>query len=206
MALPAELRNRVDRFALLEDHHIEVTVNGLEAPGLLSVCKEVGAFLLYGIDRELAVNRFSQVRREAGSIYYSENMFESRLDDYDARATCFLGSKAMSVAREFGIRMPLRMRTANLQPHWNNLLHWLRYYHTGRVTASYNQESVDMLSEDRDSHTPAQAAMLTSAAIFKAMFRTLGALKGREWQQVKPVMGEFRDALGAVDTRWLSDG
>lgn len=204
MALPAELRNRIYRFALLEDH-IEVTVNGLEEPGLLSVCKEVDAFLLREIDHELVVNRFSQVRKEAGSIYYLENMFESPLNDYDVRAPCFLMGKGLLVARDFGFRMPLMMRTATMQPHWNGLLHWLRYYHSGKPAVSYGQELVDMLSEDRDRHTPAEAADLTTTAIIKAMFCTLDALKGQEWRQVKPVMVEFRDALGAVDIKWLSD-
>ena len=63
LALPAELRNEIYRYAIIEDGQIEVTLEGPGEPELLRTCGEI--------------------RQEAITIYYTENHFVLQIEDWD---------------------------------------------------------------------------------------------------------------------------
>lgn len=102
LGLPGELRNRIYRAALLEDH-IDVTNASFTEPGLLRTCK--------------------LIRHEAGPIFYTENTFEIEVRDYDSAAIVKWTKKEKNVAKEFKVEeMSARVSKGPQTPHWQNLV------------------------------------------------------------------------------------
>lgn len=100
--LPGELRNRIYRAALLEDH-IDVENACFAEPGLLRTCK--------------------MIRHETGPIFYAENMFEIEVRDYDSAAIVKWTKKEKRVAKEFKVEeMSARVSRGPQTPHWKNLV------------------------------------------------------------------------------------
>lgn len=108
LALPAELRNAIYRFALVENDRIQITDQKPppSEPGLLSVNK--------------------QVRKEARGIYHKENIFRFHVADYDI--TILLKWCAVSFRRRTSRFNYLINRSHN----WPTLLAWLKAYYEDR--------------------------------------------------------------------------
>lgn len=105
LALPAELRNRIYRHALVKDH-------------LISIQKHVELPLPPGL---LQVNR--QIRAEAYQIYYLENNFGFTIRDYDASTLIRWCKVFTSIEHQKRCMLNIAPST-----NFDNLLVWLRVF------------------------------------------------------------------------------
>lgn len=108
LSLPAELRNRIYRLALVQDAEIRIAPSHSPPPepALLSTCR--------------------QVRGEARNIYYQDNTFLFGVSDFDA---------AMLVTFESRSRTHRRANHSLALgggPNWANLKAWIRAVFEGR--------------------------------------------------------------------------
>ncbi|KAK3680221.1 hypothetical protein LTR78_000599 [Recurvomyces mirabilis] len=106
--LPAELRNIIYRHVLVSGEEIKLKPKGPGEPALLRVCRGV--------------------RKEARSIYYTENKFRLSI-------TAFNGVAFTHFARQYRIYRHLRPQgNSNItflidnDPHWENLVAWVKDY------------------------------------------------------------------------------
>lgn len=97
--MPGEIRNLIYEAALVSNDHIRVTANGPGEPALLSACR--------------------RIRREAGTLYYSSNTFELKLESYNGAAFVPWARQA----RKFftGRRQPIEF-VFDRMPNWDNLV------------------------------------------------------------------------------------
>ncbi|KAF2771265.1 hypothetical protein EJ03DRAFT_334934 [Teratosphaeria nubilosa] len=108
LSLPAELRNQIYRYTLLEKDSIDINTLPLtfpQTPGLLGACR--------------------QTREECLGIYYEENIFRFVINNYDASlyikwCTTFRAQRRAETS--FKIR-------GGGHAHWKNLLTWLEAYY-----------------------------------------------------------------------------
>ena len=168
LCLPAELRNTIYRYTLLEPLAINIRV-GRQAPPLLQTCR--------------------QVRKEAVSIYWTENSVLAIVVDFHHAIPCFL----KQVVRRYPADKQAGgdrnyMLTGN--PYWNNLMRWMKRVYSNTATR------YSVLNQPSPEHA-------TIAAMFAI------ANKGRAmqwaWQDVEQILEGHRAILGGLDRRWLLD-
>ena len=112
LKLPGELRNRIYRFALITHDHIRlpVTTRTFPEPALLATNKEI--------------------RREASSLFYSENHFMIEVRDFDSTACVIFSHK---IAYVEGLKTArYRFSWLSKRPNWANLHLWLFRLHSGK--------------------------------------------------------------------------
>jgi hypothetical protein len=114
LKLPPELRNEIWRYAVVEDYGIAISVepDGYYAPPLLRTCHEI--------------------RKDAGSIFYSENTFEFQIRDFDCAPFQRLGQFcAHYLTLEDGTFDSAAVTVTFLpyyEPNAENLKTWLREF------------------------------------------------------------------------------
>ena len=118
LGLPAEVRNRIYRFALIENDVLELSATSPTPPGLLIVSK--------------------QIREETVAMYYTENRFILVIVDFDGEAVtrpvevyrkCFTPTGTGAQAKQQGI---IGIYTAGV-PNWRNLVGWCKAIHRGSM-------------------------------------------------------------------------
>lgn len=130
LSLPPEMRNRIYRFALVEEDDIEIPSGGPfpSDPPLLRTC--------------------SQIRGEAISIFYLENTFSFTIEDFNAGK--YLEWCGTSKYRKESNHIFAVVDSTN----WTNILRWLRasYQQEGYGFAPLEQ---DVGEEEQQSNTAA---------------------------------------------------
>ena len=121
LGLPAEVRNRIFRFALLEADQIELSASSPIPPGLLSVSK--------------------QIREETLYLYYGENHFTIVMVDYDIQAVM---PSFRVQNRHFKPHGKAGCGVVSFDcrgvPNWQNFVEWCRLVHNHKMFA-YSVES-----------------------------------------------------------------
>ena len=118
LSLPAELRNKIYKEALVETDAIKVSESTIPPePGLLRV------------------NR--QIREEAQDIYYNDNLFRFPIADYDTTMLVrWLGSSEARAACTWETRYDGRND-------WANLHAWIKATYDGKTNSAYPTRSLD---------------------------------------------------------------
>ena len=119
--LPAELRNRIYRLALLEPDAIKINDSSTpQEPSLLSACR--------------------QIRQEAISIYYGENHFELQVADLDpTTAQKWLSGSTLRLKSKH------RYKIDNSN-NWKNLLRWIKGVLDGEITSIPGRNSKNSIA------------------------------------------------------------
>lgn len=174
LRLPAELRNEIYRYTVIDDSAIIIDVHGFREPHLFMACKEV--------------------RKEAAPIFYAENKFQIDIEDYGIAIlhsfhniilpAVHRGEAHISVFRRFAIA------STSTTPNWSNVLELLREYHSARISTRYM----------RPSNMPEDEPLDTS--ILGGMFAMIDRMKENPWPEVEEVVMEFRVILAKIDARW----
>lgn len=122
---PGELRNRVYRYALLEEGYIEVTADNWDShqPGLLQTCK--------------------QIRTEALPIFYAENSISVNIHDWNPVVKSRMNK--LMIAHRIKQITPCHYFTGT--PHWANLEAWLKAVYEKKTPGIS-----DCVGKDRDDH------------------------------------------------------
>jgi hypothetical protein len=114
--LPAELRNKIYHYALIEPDHIRIDED-MQIPGLFSVCQ--------------------QTRREAMGMYYLKNTFGAEITDCDVRR-CIAFREAirevLNAANDKSIRISISMNMRGVN--WTNLVDWCYSIWKKKICAS----------------------------------------------------------------------
>lgn len=111
LGLPAELRNRIYRFALVQPKTIDLdeTKWHTHQPAVLKTCK--------------------QIRREALGLFYFENKFCATIHDWDPSVK----DKFSRLMTKYNTKSPQLCHWFSGDPNWSNLLEWLRAVHEARI-------------------------------------------------------------------------
>ncbi|KAK5127893.1 hypothetical protein LTR85_005010 [Meristemomyces frigidus] len=163
---PPELRNRIYRFALVNDEPVQLLGAACEQPALLKAGR--------------------QLRREAISIYYSDNTFRIKIRDMDGIA--------MIPFRKLMVRYRFKAVKGNFifyttyARNWTNLLAWLKAHHHDSKLAC------GRVNQDGD-------AGAVSTVVVQA-FCIAGALKHRRWERVEEVLEAYHKGIAALDAAW----
>jgi hypothetical protein len=103
-AIPAELRNRIYRYAMIQDGDLTVTPRGPSEPALLRTCYVV--------------------RDEACSIYYGENQFLLHIEDWNGMKFHGFLRQYHKYAPRSSLRISENMSFLLLgSPNWDNLVY-----------------------------------------------------------------------------------
>ena len=105
LELPAELRNQIYRYAVVEQDWVHLNDHNSSEAAVLQTCR--------------------QIRSEAGPIYYGENVFAVTLTDYKVRPQPAHWVWDVDRAKTFKLR-----NEGSLD--WENLKEWFRLYHEGK--------------------------------------------------------------------------
>ncbi|KAK4613692.1 hypothetical protein CLAFUW4_09170 [Fulvia fulva] len=114
LELPAELRNRIYRYSLLEDRQsgIDIYPQTFAQPPLIRTC--------------------NQIRAEASSIYYSENTFYVDAPDFDHRLLAAFYTQIQYVLKH-GVYIGARIHVDNRDAtSWSNLVAYIKTYFDGK--------------------------------------------------------------------------
>ncbi|KAK5127539.1 hypothetical protein LTR85_006879 [Meristemomyces frigidus] len=173
--LPPELRNRIYRFALVENASVRIERTGYARPPLLRTSR--------------------QIRAESLSIYYSENKFTVSMRAYDSTLSLNFTSSLPYLKGE-GRSWHLQMRTGRHyqdDPNWTNLLTWLHRYHRNEVIVGICEpKRLLKRTEDRsDDHL-----------VVSGMFAMVRVLYKSPWEQLRKILEMQRPTLNILDGRW----
>ncbi|KAK4575303.1 hypothetical protein LTR86_001156 [Recurvomyces mirabilis] len=163
--LPGELRNQIYRYALLEPEHIKITKHSrVLQPGILQTSKSC--------------------RKEAGDIYYQENVFAFGISHFDA--ALYIGWCKSSPQRRWCKTNAFVSRSQN----WANLLIWLEAY--------WNKECGGIVgSEEGKFNADAKAA--THLFSMTKKMREHGLLT---WEDAQGLLEDAHNALAEIKPRW----
>ena len=178
LTVPAEICNRICRFALIEDDAIIISGTTSAPPGLLSVSR--------------------QIREETIYLYYTENEFDLEVLDYSVEAVlpsysiqkkyfkpnkrepdAPLGISFKDVVIYFSLR---RM------PNWHNFMGWCAAKHRGEIFGMCAAEDCNRRND------------IVVASVFEAM----EAMKTRSWAEVEGVLHSFRRLMVLLDPAWAT--
>ena len=112
LALPAELRNRIYRFALGQGSHIWLSA------------------LTWSTHQPLLLKTNRQIRTEALGLFYHENVFSAGVHDWDDGVQ----ERFLALRKQYQISTHWHHHFTG-GPHWGNLMGWLRGVHEGRKRA-----------------------------------------------------------------------
>ena len=171
--LPAELRNRIYEFVLLQedDEAIEIGSTGVPEPSLLLTCK--------------------QIRKEGLPIYYEENTFDIFSRDFDSSVMLKWAERSRLVTTEEALASGNNhVRSSSMQPNWLNLSLWLERYH--------KKEVHDCIYHP----TKAPAHFSADLRVVGVMFCLVLSLRDRPWSGVKQLLDEDHNILVSLDSRW----
>lgn len=172
LQLPPELRNIIYRRAVVTSNKIRIKSDCIREPPLLLVCK--------------------QIRQEACDLYYYENEFTVKINDYDTTNAVRFNSKIHSARQRGEIEKNLwiNMRASlSSPPHWRNLLTWLRLYHVGALES--------FLPKPSEPHSGKIGSL-----VIRGIFLFVRAMKTHPWQEVEAILLEQRVVLAKTDARW----
>jgi hypothetical protein len=180
--LPAELRLKIYQYALYpedKDGFYDVTkTDGVPEPPLLFTSKAI--------------------RKEAIEIFYRKNRFKLIMPSWNPAAEVLIMRKEKMLAN--GEITETRQWTSyGDDPLWKHLLEWIRRYHAGEAHALAAPAVKAYEEEDIGSHDPDEHAFIDS------MFKLVGALSGRSWEDIKPMIMGLRHGLNAIDRKWRKD-
>lgn len=131
-----------------------------------------------------------QIRKEAGSIFYSEQILQPKLIRWVVKPLLVFNRKYNSVLNEFGIKIRYEAMTDNT-PNWQNLLYALGLHHQGRIEWTTNDGQPSVISQRVIEEEP-----------LDGIFRMVGGLRGLPWLQVIPLLETSRQLLILIDERW----
>ncbi|WPA98163.1 uncharacterized protein RHO25_002774 [Cercospora beticola] len=179
-SLPGELRNRIYRLVLVEEHDVLVSHTGYTRSGLLGVCQQIAA--------------------EATAIYYEENIFQSVVTDYDSQVMYAL-CRHLTAMKQRGLSVRVQatfcLNSWSPTPNWNNLMTWIKRYFLREVTCGmiWGHNATHLLMRDE----------ITFYTI-GAMFSTARALTDQvSWDTVEKALETNRQTLIHIDPAWRDD-
>ena len=134
-----------------------------------------------------------QIRAEAGSIYYAENMFKVPLVDYDSSILRQWERRRGPIADEFNISHIhcITSGFAHSRPHWRNLVHMLCDCHCGLVSSHVTRPPRSLTGRH-----------LLRFMIVARMMKWVYALRDRPWEEVRYLLWADREILIELEDGW----
>lgn len=177
--ISGELRNRIYREVLVLPESVHVASTGYEHPALLHTCK--------------------QVRQEATSIFFQENVFAFAIDRFDSTPLIRFRNRAPSMALIGG---PFQQGPwlRDQSPNWQNLEEWLnQFYHCNCIGSPTPEYMLKIGAE--------VMGRLTLYYIIGGMFEIVkqARVAGISWSIAKKMFEGHRPILIALDKAWAME-
>ena len=150
-----------------------------------------------------------QIRAETLSIYYLENEFGVFLVDWNSRPL-------LTWARRYAALVSLGCEDVKIRvtmigkgaPHWENLLQWLKWCHSGDLLDGLDTpsflEGLDtpsgILKDNR--RYARMGSILQQDLQIALMFHTALTLKGISWCYVREILKEHHQILALLNSAW----
>jgi hypothetical protein len=178
LGLPAELRNRIYRFAVSADGRIPITTSaGFTEPPLLLTSKAI--------------------RQEAIGIYYLENDFDLVVVSWDPSIYSLQVQKAESMWNNYKIDLLNQIKVRILRrghTSWKNFKRWMRMHYDERV-----DEAGPMLEPTKTASLPPMQKIMVG------MFVVANRMKASPWDEVEQVLELLRPGMVSLDAAWGLD-
>jgi hypothetical protein len=160
--------------------------------GFYDVTKEIG------ISEPALLFTCKAIRKEAVEIFFRKNRFRLLMLSWDP-ATEVLIMRKEKILGTGEIAERRRALGHGDGRQWENLLEWLRRYHTEEahplaVPAVKAYEDEDMGADQPDEY-----------GVVDSMFKLVNALSGSSWEDITPMMIGLRHGLNAIDHSWRKD-
>ncbi|KAK3615886.1 hypothetical protein LTR56_026319 [Elasticomyces elasticus] len=176
--LPAELRKRIWRLAVVDAFN-STTLQALpRVPGIIRTCQ--------------------QSRREAIGMWLLESTFKHNIQDYDATwlcahykaiATIISSAEKLGAISETHYNSIKMMVSHSGAPNWRNLLKSVEaYYRDGEGTMFLTGKRLD--------EKPAELK------VFVAAFVLAKSMRGKPWVEVAQALESWHVAIAAMDDAW----
>ncbi|KAK5715189.1 hypothetical protein LTR17_016938 [Elasticomyces elasticus] len=176
--LPAELRNRIWRLAVVDTFDFTTLQALPRVPGILRTCQ--------------------QSRREAIGIWLLESTFILNIHDYDstwlcehykAIATITSSAEKLGAISKADYNSIKMMVCHNGAPNWRNLLKSVEAYYR-------DEERTMLLTGKRIEEKPAELK------VFVAAFVLVKSMRGKPWVEVAEALESWHIAIAAMDDAW----
>ncbi|KAF2167340.1 hypothetical protein M409DRAFT_53947 [Zasmidium cellare ATCC 36951] len=112
LGFPAEIRNRIYEYALIEHNNINVPPTGMAQPGVLRACRSI--------------------RSEATKLYYANNKFNLAIQDYNGAAYVGFYKTIQLYDSSDTLASNIEMVFSG-GPNWQNLLRWFEAAHAREI-------------------------------------------------------------------------
>jgi hypothetical protein len=170
--LPPELRNMIYEFVVGADRVVYMDT-GIPEPSLLLVSR--------------------LVRHESMPIYYQQNTFHQRQDNYKMAAIHCIYRKAKLILEQYNFDVGL-YNIIDKEPNWCDVLEYSKAIH-----ARTAQVYPDM--HDDNLHT-----VNTDELLVRSMFEMVYEMVDLPWSTVENMLKKQRHVLVRLDSRWGDDG
>ena len=165
LSIPAEIRNKTHRFAAVSNQIIvPPNCQPTKEPGWLRTCR--------------------QTRQEAVGIYYQENQFVFRIDNFNAGA-CLKWTEQS--------KLHLHASTGYVVSHstnWANLVKWLKAFWGRKFQGLKEKYNAPKLKEK-----------YTAAAMF-SLVRKMRGVPGMQWEKIEEVLEVVHFTLKLQNSKW----
>ncbi|KJX99842.1 hypothetical protein TI39_contig350g00030 [Zymoseptoria brevis] len=166
--LSTELRLEIYRLAVPEEKWIDVDSSGYARPALFNTCKEIYF--------------------EALPSFYADYIFCANTRNFDPAVITHWYEETKHFQNE-----PHILPRSTWNPHWSNLIDWLKGYHAGslpkQVVSKGNMSRIQEYQEE----------------IVRSLFGTAFMLRRHPWELARRILEVSRPALVALDARWKHD-
>lgn len=170
--LPAELRNTIYRFALVDYQRITLHSTTTMEPPLLSTCH--------------------QIRNEASSIYWAENTFVIPIYHCNSDPLIKFSRKIRALYNAYRV-MPKVALNALPSPNWSNFLVWLKRIHARKVCGSFPAPVVV---------EPGKGGGAVEQQMLHAMAEMVKGLRSVEWETCERFVELQHGALVGANAAW----
>ena len=172
--LPGEIRNRIYRHAVTYTTPVVVDAQGVYEPALLRSC--------------------SQVRREALTIYNSENMFHISFPHFHASIAAKWTERVELIVNTHHTTITSRHGTIYGGRNWDNLREWFRLFHCCKVLNRMRSPSEQDIS----------VGGRVAAEVFAIgmVFEMLDEFQDLPWERVARLVDEQHRTLMQIDMLW----
>jgi hypothetical protein len=128
------------------------------------------------------------LRHESMPIYYQQNTFHQRQDEYKMAALDCMYRKAKFIQKQY--KLEVDFYRTDMVPNWPDVLEYLKAVHGGTARVKFSV------------HDDMPQAVNADELLVRSMFEMVRKMKTHPWKVVEALLKEHRHVLIRLDSRW----